>query len=186
MVAMADWDGGEYQARFDEFATSGRNVHGEADFVTALGPASVLDAGCGTGRVAIELARRGIAVVGVDASDSMLAVARKLAPEIVWVLGDVAEVELGRSFEVVLMAGNVPLFTPPGTQPALVKGCARHLAPGGALVAGFRIGEEYPLDAYDADCAASGLILDQRWSSWDKEDWGRESDYAVSIHRHVG
>ncbi|MBV8961292.1 MAG: SAM-dependent methyltransferase, partial [Actinobacteria bacterium] len=60
------WDGDEYQRRFDALAESGADVHGEATFVAAYSPASVLDAGCGTGRVGIELARRGIEVVGAD------------------------------------------------------------------------------------------------------------------------
>ena len=55
------------------------------------------------------------------------------------------------------MAGNVPLFTPPGTHAAIVAGCARHVATGGALVAGFQLGRGYALDEYDAHCAAAGL-----------------------------
>ena len=62
----------EYDARWDRLAAAGEEVHGEADFVMALRPTSVLDAGCGTGRVAIELARRGVEVVGVDADPDML------------------------------------------------------------------------------------------------------------------
>src|SRR3982075_3136641 len=61
-----DVTGDAYDARYDERARAGENVHGEADFVMRLTPASVLDAGCGTGRVARELARRGVDVVGVD------------------------------------------------------------------------------------------------------------------------
>ena len=38
-------------------------------------PTTVLDAWCGTGRVAVELARRGVRVVGVDVDASMLATA---------------------------------------------------------------------------------------------------------------
>src|ERR1700732_4830520 len=68
--AMTQWHGGDYQRRFDELASSGVDVHGEATFVVRRAPASVLDAGCGTGRVAIELARRGITVVGVDVDRS--------------------------------------------------------------------------------------------------------------------
>ena len=51
------WDGDDYQARFDKRAREGANVHGEADLVMTLRPGSVLDAGCGTGRVARELCR---------------------------------------------------------------------------------------------------------------------------------
>ena len=71
--------GDVYDARFTALEQSGQDVHGEAHFVAALGVSSVLDAGCGTGRVAIELARRGIDVVGVDLDATMLAVARHKA-----------------------------------------------------------------------------------------------------------
>jgi hypothetical protein len=86
-------------------------------------------------------------------------------------------------FDVVLMAGNVPLFTPKGTQPALVAGCARHVDVGGALVAGFQLGRGYLLDAYDEDCATVGLELAERWATWDREPLTPTSDYAVSVHR---
>src|SRR3712207_2669549 len=41
-----------------------------------LATASVLELGCGTGRVAIPVARAGTTVIGIDRSDSMLARAR--------------------------------------------------------------------------------------------------------------
>ena len=122
MTLVSRWDGDECQARFDALAAKGVDVHGEAAFVESLRPTSVLDAGCGTGRVAIELARRGIDVVGVDADASMIATAQRSAPTISWFGADVAGLDLGRGFDVVVMAGNVPLFTPPGTQAALVAG----------------------------------------------------------------
>src|SRR6188472_4055254 len=83
--------GREYAARFDALAASGADVHGEATFCTALlSPgARVLDAGCGTGRVAIRLAAQGFDVVGLDVDDSMLAVARDQDPALRWVLGDI-------------------------------------------------------------------------------------------------
>lgn len=180
---MSGWEGAEYQRRFDALAASGVDVHGEAAFVMALGPSRVLDAGCGTGRVAIELARRGVEVTGVDADPSMIATARRQAPDLEWVLADVGDLALDRHFDVVVMAGNVPLFTPPGTQPSLVAGCARHVAPEGALVAGFSLGEAYPLDRYDEDCGAAGLVLAERWATWDRARFGGDGAYAVSVHR---
>jgi SAM-dependent methyltransferase len=134
-VSPAEWPGefhrGGYQAQFDRLAASGQDLHGEATFVRAYSPTSVLAAGCGTGRVAIELARHGIEVVGTDIDDSMLATAQRLAPDIEWVRSDLCELKLGRTFDLVVMAGNVPLFTPPGTEAALVAGVARHVAAGG-------------------------------------------------------
>jgi len=197
---MTRWEGDAYQRRFDELASSGVDVHGEAAFVMRLNvmtdgeqghaPPSVLDAGCGTGRVAIELARRGVDVVGVDVDRSMLETARANAPGIEWHEHDLTTLDLGRTFDIVLLAGNVPLFTAPGTQRALVAGCARHVAPGsgafgGELVTGFQLGRGYELDAYDDDCRAAGLALEQRFSTWDREPFRAAGDYAVSIHRFV-
>ncbi len=177
------WEGDDYQRRFDALAASGKDVHGEVAFLMTLTPASVLDAGCGTGRVAIELARRGVAdVVGVDADESMIATARRLAPELEWIEHDLATVDLGRTFELVVMAGNVPLFTPPATHAALVAGCARHVAGGGGLVAGFQLGRGYELADYDAHCTAAGLTLEVRYATWDAEPFAPGGGYAVSVH----
>ena len=46
-----------YAERFRRLAASGADVHGEAAFAASLvpAPARVLDAGCGTGRVAVRL-----------------------------------------------------------------------------------------------------------------------------------
>jgi 2-polyprenyl-3-methyl-5-hydroxy-6-metoxy-1,4-benzoquinol methylase len=178
------WDGDDYQARFDSLAARGVDVHGEVAFLLGLDPmpATVLDAGCGTGRVAIELARRGVAVAGVDVDASMLTTARKGAPAIDWYEHDLASLDLGRTFDVVVMAGNVMLFTLSGTHPAVVEGCARHVAPGGALVAGFQLGRSYELDAYDEHCRAAGLTLAERYAGWAREPFAG-GDYAVSVHR---
>ena len=77
-----DLSGEAYDARYDRRAAAGENVHGEADLVMRFTPASVLDAGCGTGRVARELAHRGVDVVGVDHGLDMLATARRRSPEL--------------------------------------------------------------------------------------------------------
>ena len=165
-------------------AARGENVHGEADFVEGLvsPPASILDAGCGTGRVAIELARRGFDVVGVDLDADMLAQARTKAPGLPWVHADLVTVDVGRRFDVVVLAGNVMIFLAPGTEAAVVANLARHLAPGAALVAGFQLDRGLDLAAYDQHTADAGLILDERWATWDRQPYDGGS-YAVSVHR---
>ncbi|MFI5732764.1 class I SAM-dependent methyltransferase [Kribbella sp. NPDC051587] len=173
------WNGADYQQRFDALAASGVDVHGEATFVRAFAPKSVLDAGCGTGRVAIELAAHGIEVVGADLDESMLAHARELAPGITWVRSDLAELDLGRTFDVVVMAGNVPLFTEPGTQDRLVAGVAKHV--GSILIAGFSLDRGYSVADYDQHCAQAGLKLAERFATWDRAPF-QDGDYAVSVH----
>lgn len=178
-----EWDGASYQARFDRLAGSGVDVHGEATFVRRFAPTCVLDAGCGSGRVAIELARHGVEVVGVDVDASMLAAAAERAPHLEWVRQDLTALDLGRTFDVVVMAGNVVLFTPPGTEGDLVAGVARHVAPGGLVVAGFSLDRGYGHRDYDAHAAAAGLELVERFATWDGDPWVDGGAYAVSVHR---
>ena len=150
--------GAAYDDRFDRLASAGVDVHGEAALVDSYGPGSVLDAGCGTGRVAIELSRRGHPVVGVDADAAMLESARDKAPDLAWIEGDLSDpgLELGRIFDVVVMAGNVLIFVASGTEGRVIANAARWLVPGGRLVAGY---------------------------SLRPGGFGPEDDYAVSVHR---
>ncbi len=187
--------GWEYDAAFAERARQGVAVHGEADFVEGLGVHTVLDAGCGTGRVAIELARRGLAVVGVDRDPVMLEVARAKAPGLEWVEADLAglvlpdarDPERPRAFDAVVMAGNVMIFVDPGSEGAVVAALARHLGPGGRLVAGFQLlPGRLDLGRYDAAVAAAGLALVERHATWDRRPWTSGGDYAVSVHRRPG
>lgn len=180
---MTAFDGSAYQARFDALAAEGMDVHGEAKFVLAFEPRSVLDAGCGTGRVAVAVAGHGVQVVGVEVDHSMIAEARRRAPELAWVEADLAVLDLGRQFDVVVLAGNVPLFCSPATRPALVESCAGHVKAGGVMVAGFQLDGSYGLDEWDAGCEAAGLLRAERWATWDRAPFEPGGRYAVSVHR---
>ena len=176
--------GDAYDARYDERAAAGENVHGEADFVMRFAPASVLDAGCGTGRVGRELARRGVDAVGVDLDPEMLATARRRSPELTWIEADLAAFDVERTFDLVVAAGNVMILLTPGTEGSVLANLARHLRPGGRLVAGFQLRPEHlTLAEYDTFAEAAGLTLDERWSTWDRDLWRADSGYAVSVHR---
>ncbi|HEX3334159.1 MAG TPA: class I SAM-dependent methyltransferase [Acidimicrobiales bacterium] len=179
--------GADYDRRFERLAASGLDVHGEAALVASYDPTTVLDAGCGTGRVAIELDRRGHDVVGVDADAAMLEEARAKAPGLTWLEADLTDPALafGRTFDVVLLAGNVLLFVPAGTERRVIANAARWLAPGGRLVAGYslRPGGLQP-SAHDAHAEAAGLELEDRWATWDRRPWAPGGDYAVSVHRN--
>jgi SAM-dependent methyltransferase len=175
--------GDDYQRRFDELAASGSDVHGEARLVRSYAPRLVLDAGCGTGRVAIELARHGITVIGVDRDPAMLETARSRAPELDWRLGDLATFTLERDHvDVAVLAGNVLRFVTPGTEAAVVANVARTLGRGGRLVAGFQlVPGGYGLPPLDRDATAAGLVLEDRWSTWDRDPVRPGDDYAVSV-----
>ena len=174
---------GTYDERWRRLAEAGQSVHGEADFVCRFEPGSVLDAGCGTGRVAIELARRGIDVVGVDLDAAMIAEARRKAPDLTWLEASVEHVTVDRRFDVVVTAGNVMIYVQPGSERSCVENLAAHVAPGGVLVSGFQLGGAYGSEQYDTDCAAAGLRFEQRYATWDGEPWAATAGYAVSVHR---
>jgi SAM-dependent methyltransferase len=184
-LARPGVSGSDYDKSYETRAEAGENVHGEADFIGAFAPTSVLDAGCGTGRIAIELARRGMDVAGVDLDMRLLDRARAKAPYLAWYLDDLATVDLGRQFDVVLMAGNVMIFLTPGTEGAVLKNVARHLAPDGHLVAGFQLGAgRVSLSEYDRLASEAGLRLEMRYATWERDPWHEESGYAVSVHSH--
>jgi len=181
--------GAHYDERWTRLAQSGHGVHGEADLVTDLlresGGTRILDAGCGTGRVAIELARRGFSVTGVDADADMLDAARSKAPELCWLSGDLGDLDTVTTdtFDAVILAGNVMIFLEPGTEGRVVAQVAERLVPGALLVAGFTVrADRLALDAYDALTADAGLTLAHRWSTWEREPYAG-GDYAVSVHR---
>ncbi len=181
----SDNDLQEYFTRWQRLEATGQSSHGEADFIESLGPRSVLDAGCGMGRVAIELDRRGIDVVGVDLDDDLLDFARRSQPSIPWVHADLATMSLGRTFDVVAMPGNVMIFCRPTDRATIIGTAAVHIEGNGLLVAGFDLqadDEALTLDEYDRLCAASGLDLVQRCSTWHGDAFVGEA-YAVSVHR---
>jgi SAM-dependent methyltransferase len=181
--------GDEYDARWTALAAQGRNVHGEVDLVEWLtaesGGRRILDAGCGTGRVAIELSRRGFSVTGVDADAAMLDKAQSKAPELRWLEADLAQLPDGMDaeYDVVVLAGNVMIFLAPGTEGQVVSNLGRLLTPGGLLVAGFQLRpDRFSLAQYDQHCSDAGLDLAHRWGTWDREPFTGDG-YAVSVHR---
>ena len=151
---------------------------GEAELVHAVAPAggSVLDLGCGTGRIAHPLLELGHPVVAVDASDAMLAHVRGAET----VQAQIAELDLGRTFDVVLMASHLVNTSDDGERRGMLAAAARHVAPDGVLVA-----EQYPPAWFDevAD-RAGGRIGDV---GADLCDVHRDGDVvAATIRYHVG
>jgi ubiquinone/menaquinone biosynthesis C-methylase UbiE len=99
---------------------------------------SVLELACGTGRVAIRLARNGIKVVGLDLSQYMLEVARRKSVDlnnIRWVEGDMRSFQLGECFWLVIIPGHAfQHLNTPEDQVACLECIKRHLIPKGQLI----------------------------------------------------
>jgi SAM-dependent methyltransferase len=176
--------GDSYERSYELRAAAGEDVHGEANFVTRFSPGSVLDAGCGTGRVGRELHRRGVDVVGVDLDAEMLETARARCPSASWIEGDISVIQLGRTFDIVLMAGNVINFVIPEYRRQVLENLAQHLRPGGRLINGHSIRPEgCPPTLFAIWAEAAGLEPVERWSTWDRDAFADSSEYALTVHR---
>jgi SAM-dependent methyltransferase len=141
---MTEVFGHDYAAAYDAIYGD-KDYRAECDtldevFSRAARPVqSILDLGCGTGRHALELARRGYEIVGVDMSEGMLEQARQRSlrdgAQASFVLGDIRNVQLGRRFDAVLsMFAVVGYQTSEADLKATFDNVRRHLEPGGIFV----------------------------------------------------
>jgi ubiquinone/menaquinone biosynthesis C-methylase UbiE len=106
---------------------------GEVDmFASELPPGChVLDLGCGTGRIAREMLARGFTVTAVDNSDDMLAEVPSAARR---VASDIEALELGESFDGVLLASTLINTADEGARDGMLACVRRHLSPRGIFV----------------------------------------------------
>ena len=101
---------------------------------------SVLDVGCGVGRWCRELARRGARVTGVDFSPTMIAEARRRAAargvlaRCRFLVQDLAHLDAGEKFDLVLGVTVLQHILEPQALRAAVRRLADHLSEAGRLV----------------------------------------------------
>ncbi|HLJ04396.1 MAG TPA: class I SAM-dependent methyltransferase [Solirubrobacteraceae bacterium] len=108
------------------------------EFLAELaGEDGALELGIGTGRIAIPLARRGVAVSGIDLSSAMVARMRGKpgGSEIPVTLGDFAATRVEGRFSLAYLVFNTIMnLTTQDEQVACFQNVARHLEPGGRFV----------------------------------------------------
>lgn len=179
LTTRGEW----YEAAVVRRLAGGEDVFAPARRLAQLGARSVLDAGCGSGHLARFLAGQGVEVVAFDVDPEMLQAARSRAPEITWLRADIAGIDLGRSFEAVLVAGNVFNFVAPERIPIAVGRMAAHVEPGGWLCAAFSRQGRFTLDGYEQWTEDAGLTLESLASDWAGAPLEPESTEVVAIHR---
>ncbi|MGH3259019.1 MAG: class I SAM-dependent methyltransferase [Streptosporangiaceae bacterium] len=105
---------------------------GESAIVhAAAGPgASILELGCGTGRITRALVALGHEVVAVDESPEMLAHVRDAET----VCARIEGLSLGRRFEAVLLASHLVNVPDEPIRNALLAACREHVADGGCVI----------------------------------------------------
>lgn len=132
-----------YAHKYDQESFT-RGTLGECDFIEKELQADkskrILDIGCGTGRHAIELARRGYSVTGVDLSENQLTRAREKAAlagvNVDFQSMDARSLTFEREFDLALMLceGGFPLMETDEMNYEILKGAARALKKPGKLI----------------------------------------------------
>ena len=163
---------------------------GLPEILSALGgAASVLDIGCGSGRLAVELASRGAAVSGIDVSERRLADARKRAARaglaVRFLHADMTAPMPFADAEFAAGVSRLALMIAPDPV-AVLREVARVVAPGGRIVTAVwaRI-EENPW--FGEPRAAVAAVLGPERAAFARV-FGRlgDLDELVDIHCHAG
>ncbi len=97
----------------------------------------ILELGCGTGRVTVELARLGLDMTGLELAPAMLERARQKAAglPITWINGDARDFQLGRRYGLIFTSGAVlQHLLQPADQEAMLARVRQHLAHDGRFV----------------------------------------------------
>ena len=148
--------------------------------------ARVLDLGCGTGRLALGLARAGHKVTGVDPASASLDAARVKAgsEHVTWIEGT-SEVLGSRSFDVAVMTSHVAqVFVDDDDWARTLADLAHALVPGGRLAFDVRDPDARTWERWNpADSRRRVMLADGRavdaWTEVTKVEHG-----AVSFTHH--
>jgi SAM-dependent methyltransferase len=191
------WFGPEYLALYDSYLQE--RTPAEIDGLEALlgikPPLPVLDLPCGQGRHAIELARRGYQVTGVDLSTYLLGVARRRAADvgvsIRWVEGDMRQPLADQHFEIVLnLFTSFGYFAAEADDRKVANAALGMLRPGGRFVLEvingdrilahfeerewFTVGEAAVMERRSLDRGARRMLVERTVA--------RSADSQVSFH----
>jgi len=158
------------------------NVRGLLPVPAACGSLHALDVGCGTGAMAIRLARLGLHLTLLDSSQEMLDIAKRTAldggitEKITFRSGDAAQLASlfpARSFDVILFHNTLEYVDDPG---AVLHGAAHLLRNPSAILSVLvrnRAGEVLKAAIQAGDLLAAGKNLDS--------EWGEESLYKGPV-----
>ncbi len=189
-VVGEKWDW--YVDRFDRQYAEGADLEGEARFVDMMAArgSTILDGGCGTGRIAAALHRMGHRVIGVDRDAGLIDIARRRYPGPPFLVSDLLDVpsalasaEEPAEFDIIVLPGNVMVYLATGTERDVLEVLGGLLVPGGRLVTGFHTDRDYRVDSLDADATAVGLAVEHRFATWHLDPWTADADWAVTVLR---
>lgn len=172
---MAVFDA-QYADQYDHLY-SAKNYSEECDLIEAaiarhagIRPASIVDVGCGTGQHALELARRGFRLTGVDLSDHMLQHARAKSTALpagqtpTWLKGDARTFEAAGPFDMgIMMFAVIGYLTRNDDVLQGLRNIRRHLQPGALFACDFWYGpsvlSDRPTDRVKVLTTPAGKVI---------------------------
>ena len=147
------------------------------------GDGRALELGIGTGRIALQLARRGVPVAGIDLSAAMVARLRAKpgGEDIEVTIGDFATTTVGGSFSVAYLVFNtINNLTSQSEQVACFRNVAAHLEPGGCFVIEVGVPELRRLPPGETYHVFSGS-----GDGWGIDEYDVATQGLISHHLHV-
>ena len=105
-------------------------------------PATLLHLGCGAGGNDFTF-KRHFAVTGVDVSQGMLEIARRVNPEVTYVAGDMRTIGLPTRFDAVAIPDCIDYMVTVDDLRAAIRTACRHLNPGGVLLIVANLRDEF-------------------------------------------
>lgn len=147
-------------------------------------PQTLLELGAGAGSLAYHL-KRHLDLTLTDRSPPMLAASRKVNPECEHQLGDMRELSLGKSFDLVLVHDSIMYATDEDALKAVVATAYRHLRPGGGAV----FVPDYVVETFEATTKTGGedgtdgrALRYLQWT-WDPDPDDRSYEVAWAFLR---
>jgi SAM-dependent methyltransferase len=145
-----------------------------AELVRTGGGGPVADVGCGAGRVTVQLSRLGLDAFGIDLAPGMVALARRNYPQLRFEEGSMLALDMPTAALGGLLAYYSIIHIPREQRRELFAEFHRVLAPGGALMLVFQVGDER---GHRADFRGTPVSL----------DWYRlRPDDVVGLLREAG
>ena len=149
----------------------------------------VLDLGSGGGHLAVHLKDR-LALTLVDLSEEMLSVSRALNPECVHYQGDMRTIQLGRSFDAVLVHDAVDYMIGEADLRQVIETAFAHCRPGGiALFVPDYVAETFsPVSGQGGGDDAAGRQARFRERTWDPDpaDTWVQAEYEFVLREADG
>lgn len=186
-----------YGSYFAELLAAGTDVYGEARLADVLSPrkATILDAGCGMGRIGGALHHMGHTVVGVDLDAGLLAQATETYPDLPTVqsrLDDLTPALLTEhghptQFDTITVVGNVMILLAPDTEVLVLHRLRDLLAPEGRILVGFHTDAtppnslQYSPEVFAEHVAQVGLHIESRFGTYDLRPYQPTDNYVVHI-----